>query len=572
MTFLPIVERELRVAARRPLTYWMRVAMVAVALVLAMVTFLVFSTNPVMGAGFAGKAVFGALSGLAMLYCAVEGVRQTSDCLSGEKREGTLGLLFLTDLRGHDVVLGKFAAAALNAFYGLFAAAPVLALPLLLGGVTQGEYWRMVMALVNSLFVSLALGVWVSSRSREEARALFGALGLMGMLCVGLPWLETVLVQDDPGLMLVSPLGPFMLAFEGAYFTDAWHFWAGLVAQHALGWALLVLAGKGIERHWRGGDRNRGKAEARAQRWWRGNARQRAGARKELLDRNPVHWLSVRRCASVRWYAIAVALIVVAYVCSLAGQIDWTVIAMDYGKFVGWTFFFAKIYAAWAGCRVVVEARHSGALELLLSTPLRVEQIVWGQWKGLRRFWWALVYLAILFPAVLLVRMWVDEDGVRQAQFLSFGMSAVAMFDGFEWLEVLVPVIGGGVTSLADVYALFWVGMWLGLCSGRLARAFFQTCALVIFIPWFALTMAQIALMVTGFVMHFAGWDADELIQFLLVVLVLAKDFVFIVWARRNLHGRFREVASSERRSSQGGWAAKLIPKRRPAAPPPMPG
>ena len=36
----------------------------------------------------------------------------TADCLSEEKREGTLGLLFLTDLRGYDIVVSSSSAWA----------------------------------------------------------------------------------------------------------------------------------------------------------------------------------------------------------------------------------------------------------------------------------------------------------------------------------------------------------------------------------------------------------------------------------------------------------------------------
>jgi len=43
---------------------------------------------------------------LACAACAL-----TADTLSGESREGTLGLLFLTDLRSWDVTLGKLASA-----------------------------------------------------------------------------------------------------------------------------------------------------------------------------------------------------------------------------------------------------------------------------------------------------------------------------------------------------------------------------------------------------------------------------------------------------------------------------
>src|SRR6185369_11363920 len=88
------------------------------------------------------KAIFGALTGTAVLYAFVAGMRDTADCLSWEKREGTLGLLFLTDLKGYDVVLGKLAAHSLNAFYSVVAVLPMLAIPLLMGGITLGEVGR----------------------------------------------------------------------------------------------------------------------------------------------------------------------------------------------------------------------------------------------------------------------------------------------------------------------------------------------------------------------------------------------------------------------------------------------
>ena len=44
-----------------------------------------------------------------------------------------MGLIFLTDLKGYDVVLGKLAATSLNGFYGLLAVFPLLAFPLLTG-------------------------------------------------------------------------------------------------------------------------------------------------------------------------------------------------------------------------------------------------------------------------------------------------------------------------------------------------------------------------------------------------------------------------------------------------------
>ena len=71
-----------------------------------------------------GVSVFYTLSCIAFFYAATAGIWITSDCISEEKRDGTLGLLFLTDLRSFDIVLGKLAATSLKAFAGLIAIFP----------------------------------------------------------------------------------------------------------------------------------------------------------------------------------------------------------------------------------------------------------------------------------------------------------------------------------------------------------------------------------------------------------------------------------------------------------------
>src|SRR5436305_11102983 len=129
MMFLPIVERELRVRARQKITHRFRVgsALAAMLLVMFMLVGGSLSSTP----QFVGQRIFHILAWLAFGYCLVEGVRTTADCLSEEKRAGTLGLLFLTDLTGYDVVLGKLMASSLNSFYALLAIFPPLALPIL---------------------------------------------------------------------------------------------------------------------------------------------------------------------------------------------------------------------------------------------------------------------------------------------------------------------------------------------------------------------------------------------------------------------------------------------------------
>src|SRR5262245_27654699 len=149
MTFLPIVQRELIEASRRRGTYWIRVGAAAAGLIIGGWVMLIPDLRT---AQHLGMALFVPLAIVTFIYCWLVGVFRTADCLSEEKREGTLGLLFLTDLKGYDIVLGKLVATSINAFYGILAIFPVMAIPLLVGGVTINEFWRVVVAAVNMMF------------------------------------------------------------------------------------------------------------------------------------------------------------------------------------------------------------------------------------------------------------------------------------------------------------------------------------------------------------------------------------------------------------------------------------
>ena len=111
MTFLPIVDRELRVTARRPGIHRVRLAVALMSMFLAGIIFVVNLGAP---QHQLGRHLFEGLSVFSILYCLFSGRISTADCLSEEKREGTLGLLFLTDLKGYDVVFGKLAATSVS--------------------------------------------------------------------------------------------------------------------------------------------------------------------------------------------------------------------------------------------------------------------------------------------------------------------------------------------------------------------------------------------------------------------------------------------------------------------------
>src|ERR1022692_4698140 len=125
MNCLPIVGRELRLAARKRSTFWLRVAAALTAMVIGSGCIL-FSLVPGSRMFQMGSVLFNVLTWLCLGAGLSAGLFFTSDCLSEEKREGTLGLLFLTDLRGYDVALGKMLAPWLRGFYAMLAVMPIL--------------------------------------------------------------------------------------------------------------------------------------------------------------------------------------------------------------------------------------------------------------------------------------------------------------------------------------------------------------------------------------------------------------------------------------------------------------
>src|SRR6266404_8492466 len=243
MTLLPVVERELRVAARKRSTFWLRVAAALVALLIAGGFLVLEMVIPGFGRAGLGKGLFAVLTWLSLGAALSAGLFFTSDCLSEEKREGTIGFLFLTDLRGYDVVLGKLLATSLRSLYGLLAFLPILAVTQIMGGVTGAQYWKSTLALVNALFCSLAAGMFISAISRDSQKALTGTFLVMLLLAVCGPVADGLIAVKikrgfQPLFSLSSP--GYVLISASAWGRSP--YWAALLITQLFGWAFFGLA------------------------------------------------------------------------------------------------------------------------------------------------------------------------------------------------------------------------------------------------------------------------------------------------------------------------------------------
>ena len=101
-----------------------------------------------------------------------------ADCISHERREGTIGLLFLTPLKAREIVLSKGLVHGVRALSLWIAVLPVLTIAFLLGGVTWKEAALSVLMNFSSICWALAAGLIASSFTKPWLRAMLLSGGL----------------------------------------------------------------------------------------------------------------------------------------------------------------------------------------------------------------------------------------------------------------------------------------------------------------------------------------------------------------------------------------------------------
>ncbi len=529
MTFLPLAQRELRAASHRRGTYWLRSGFALVAMIISLFVFLAFIDSAPQRAG---RHMFRALAWLSMPYCLLCGVRCTADCLSEEKREGTLGLLFLTDLKGYDVILGKLLATSLSGLYGLIAIFPVLATPLLLGGISSQQFWCELLVLLNTFLFSVAVGMLVSVFSRQSRRAMgvtfalvmaFGA-ALPGV--VGLAQLFGFLKRGGIAEVLLLPCPGYALTQTlQASFSPARQptfFWSVIVV-HALTWALLGLASWTVAESWQ---------EKPAEGWkktWRdwqrrrtfGNTRRRQWLRTKLLGINPVYWAAARARPRGHYWRLLAILGILWFWGSVTVGTDWFNEGIYFPAAILLNCSFKTWVASEAG-RYFGEQRKQGALEFVLSTPIRVKEILDGQWLALRH-----QFLGPLL-AVLAVQLIFLAASLQREPFLQNSLNPVL------WIASMLMLV-------ADTVALCWTAMWGALTVKSPNVITGVTVTRLLLAPWVLFIIVLImANLLTAPTSPDFTWKFYLGLWFGLGILL---DLAFGLGARRALRRRFRELA-----------------------------
>jgi len=392
MTVLPVIARELRASARQPFTYYVRVLGVMALLVASALFGLQRGFNPAFGHELFAALHFALFWAIWLLVPML-----TADCISRERREGTLGLLFLTPLKGTDVVIAKGLAHGLRAVTLGLAVLPVLTVPFLLGGVSWVEAAMSVVLNANAMCWALAAGLLASAWSKAWLRAFLlaaiFAFVLLLALASGTGWtlLQSGLVRFQMRWGETLAVGFVVLTNAGGEWS---HFfpWPPVSRQLARaigqtsGLSLLVLvasvlvAGAKTHRSWQE------EPPSRRRIWWERTfctpvlwlSFFRRWMRRKL-ERNPIGWLEQRtwsgRLVTWGWFAVLISI--------------YSMVLSDRNFFDNSNRLHATMAWLLAGSMALSAAgsfrreRETGVLELLLVSPVGENQIITGRLGGL---------------------------------------------------------------------------------------------------------------------------------------------------------------------------------------------
>jgi len=403
MNAAPVIQRELRAQARQPLTHWLRAATVGLTLAAILSFALSHDFSPGSGAALLSY-LHGWLSWAIWLFVPT----LTADCLSRERREDTLSLLFLTNLRPLDIVLAKATAHAGRALMLWVAAVPALTLPFLIGGAGWQQAALFALLQLQALCLALGAGVLASSRCRAWARALVGALLTAGAFLIVVSVLEVLLFALVWDTYCAPPQGDRMLRelldvqlllaaiimalwpgeglealsrASGA--AEAWLLATGaltFLAAAFLG-VCLGLAARNVNRHWRD------EPPSPLAQWWAATFLTPVlGVRllrrwlRRMLERNPVGWLERRTWSgrTLMWAWLAVVTSV--YVTMFGGIRFAPLTAEGLQGLLAWSLAVSMAYTAAGSFR---RERETGVLELLLVSPTSSWQILSGRVRAL---------------------------------------------------------------------------------------------------------------------------------------------------------------------------------------------
>jgi ABC-type transport system involved in cytochrome c biogenesis permease component len=465
----PVIVRELRAEARRPLNTGLRV-LAASGIVLLF--WIVVAASPG-EAGKLGMRLFLALHWALLAAILVLTPLLAGDCLSRERREGTLDLLFLTPLRPVGVIVAKCLVHGLRVGSFMLAALPVMALAFLLGGVTWLDFFSAVTFEICVLLLALGGSILASSFCQRAGFTTALALLFGGALAFKFTFACLLLTS---GLSLAADASPNVDVLYGMMYlptgtlemngwsklvpqlpsplNSSWYwFLTGALAFSALCFCAIVAFSAHVLRHGLSGQ-DHIQAPPRLMEWlWRTwPAHPFANRlRRWKLDYNPMIWFFTAARGNSRFRGRWLYLLA-----PLVTGLVATGVPPNHWIFYAWLSAFVLAALSVQAASSFRSERTDGSIEVLLSTPQTTHALVWGRVFGLYyRYLPTLLLLSFFF--------WLNREADSGGRHVLDGWVWNRFFLMTIWGVFLVqPVIGVNsalrlrYAPVAVVYTVFF--------------------------------------------------------------------------------------------------------------------
>ena len=332
--------------------------------------------------------------------------------------------------------------------------------------------------------------------------------------------------SEPPAFFLLpSPAVGFGYGLDQNFKAHGEEFVVSLLITHSMSWLFLIAACIIVPRSWQ--DKAASVTQLRARdrwlRWSLGDSAQRAAYRSRLLDVNAFYWLASRsRIKPALVWAVLGTMTCGWLWCWMKFERDW--IAPE--NFIVTAILLNTVLKGWfAGevCAQLAEDRRTGALELLISTPLDVKDVVRGQLLALgRQFLWPLIFAVGVELTFVFVGLRSNDVARGEMQWI------------FVWACGLVMLV-------TDLWAIFYVGLWQSLTARNANRANASAVVRIMALPWILFAMfTLVATVATNYgSQQVPGWI--YILTWLL--LGLAVNALFGFHARNKVRTQFRQAA-----------------------------
>jgi ABC-type transport system involved in multi-copper enzyme maturation permease subunit len=416
-----------------------------------------------------------------------------ADCISIERREGTLALLFLTPLKARQIVLSKGFVHGLRALTLWLSATPILTIAFLIGGLSWKEIVMSVCANFSSICFALAAGILASSASKSWLRAMILAgllafiffLGLVALfgICFIVAMIGRGNYTSYPYSFTIEPTNFLQAGYVGLTDMDGlwgkvlgtltlpqqrnWLIADGVTAAVSFLFLMFIVYGAAweVRRNWREEPPSARRIFINKvfftpvvgvsffRRWLRGK-----------LERNPIGWLEQRtwsgRLVTWGWFAVMVSFYSFAFEIPNSDRM-----LADLQGILGWGLLFLIAVCASASFQ---RERETRVLELLLVSPMREWSIIEGRLRGL----WG--QFLPTFALLIIVWLYLAELFRPRGNF------------------ALIPLICGGYATLpviglhyslrrANFISALLSTLFMGLVVPELLRLFCQILVQIVF-------------------------------------------------------------------------------------------